>query len=127
MRAMKNFSQDNEGGSRKEEEGGDPKKGANLLLFLWSVENNRMNKVSIKDPPDNDIFDSLAQKAMKKLDKEDTTTEGMPNKKRTSSDEHPAPKHHSPNSDPATRQRAEVEAHPPVTGRGTRKKTGYSL
>ena len=46
---------------RKEEEGGDPKKGENLLLFLWSVENYRMKKASIKDPPNNDIFDSLAQ------------------------------------------------------------------
>ena len=96
MRAMENFSQDDDSGKEKD---GDPKKGANLLLFLWSVENNRMNKVSLRDPPDNDIFDPLAQKAMKKLDKEETPIEGMHNKKRTSSDEHPVPKNHSPNSD----------------------------
>jgi hypothetical protein len=101
LKAMKNFSQDDEDDSWKEEEDGDPKKRAHLLLFLWSIENNRMNKVSLRDPPDNDIFDSLAQKAMKKLDKEETPTEGIPNEKaRTPSDEHPAPKNQSPNSDP---------------------------
>ena len=46
---------------------------------LWSVENNRMNKV--REPPENDIFDSLVQKAMKKLDKEETPTEGILNDK----------------------------------------------
>ena len=58
MRAMKNFSQDDEGDSGKEEEDGDPNKRAHLLLFLWLVKNNRMYKVSLRDPPDNDIFNS---------------------------------------------------------------------
>ena len=99
MKTMKNFSQDDEVDPRKEEEDGGPKKGESLLLFLWSIENYRMNKVSIKDPPDNDIFDALAQKAMRKLDKEDTTTEGTPDEERNPNDDHPTSKNHSPNSD----------------------------
>ena len=79
MRAMKNFSQDDEDDSWKEEEDGESKYRTHLLLFLWSVENNRMNKV--REPPENDIFDSLVQKAMKKLDKEETPTEGILNDK----------------------------------------------
>ena len=33
-----------------------------------------MSKVSLSEPPDKDIFDSLAQKTMRKLDKEETST-----------------------------------------------------
>ena len=102
MRSIKsqNLAQENEVDPiKKEEEGGYSKKGENLLLFLWSVENHRMSKVSLKDPPDNDIFDSLAQKAMRKLDKEDTKTEGTPDDERNSNDDQPTSKNHSSNSD----------------------------
>ena len=99
MRAMWNFSTDNEDDSWKEEAHGDPKKRTHLLLFLWSVKSYGINKVSLRDPPNNDIFDSLAQKSMKKLDKEETPIEKLPNEKaRTSSDEHPLTKNQLPSA-----------------------------
>ena len=42
---------------------------------MWSAENNQVNKVSLSEPPDNSIFDSLAQKSTRELDKEKTPTE----------------------------------------------------
>ena len=67
---------------------------------LWSVENNRMNKVSHSKPcSDNDIFESLAQKSIKKFDREDTPTEGIANEKvRTCRQEHLLPKNQPPSA-----------------------------
>ena len=47
----------------------DPEKEFDILLFLWAVENALMNKVSLYEAPDNEIFDSLAQRVWEKLDK----------------------------------------------------------
>ena len=64
------------------------------MLFLWSVENLRVSKVNLSEPPDNDNFDALAQKTMHELDKEETSTKGKSNvgKERPISNEHPPQK-----------------------------------
>ena len=64
------FSNNAEEESEKEEEDGDPKKRTELSLFLWSVENLQISKVSLSEPPDNNVFYSLAQKTMRSLNKE---------------------------------------------------------
>jgi hypothetical protein len=79
-------------GEESEEEGedGDPLKRIQLLQFLWSVENLRMTKVSLSQPPDNNIFNCfVAQQTMSKLDKEEISTkeksrekEGLPSNER---------------------------------------------
>jgi hypothetical protein len=74
-KAIENFSESAEGESEEEgEEEGDPRKGYQLLLFLWAVENFRMGKVSLSDPQDNDTFDRLAQMKMSKLDEKPEKT-----------------------------------------------------
>jgi hypothetical protein len=100
LKALKNFSADNTKDKSKKEEGdGDPEKRTQLLLFLWSVENDWMNKVGLSEPPVNNIFDFLAQKTTRKLDKEETFTKENPKaKERTTSDEHQHPKSHWPRS-----------------------------
>jgi hypothetical protein len=54
------------------------KKRHQLLLFLWSVEGGRMSEVSLCEPPDANLFNSLAQEVMKKLNKEETPAEEEP-------------------------------------------------
>jgi hypothetical protein len=49
-KALKNFSDNTEDESKKEEEDGDPEKRVQLLPFLRSVKNNWMNKVSLSEP-----------------------------------------------------------------------------
>jgi hypothetical protein len=71
MRALDNFEEESK---EQEEEDGDPKKRTQLMLFLLSVKNLRMTTVNLRDPPppNNDIFDCLAQSTMRKLDKLET-------------------------------------------------------
>ena len=74
-----------------------PEKETQLLLFLWSVENFRMSKVSLGEAPDNDDFDYMAQKIMRKLDKEESDSEGTPRRKgRPNDDQQPSSDRSSP-------------------------------
>ena len=75
MKVLKNFSKKAEGEYKEEEQDGAFEKITQLLLFLWFTENLRVSKVSLNEHPNNDNFYSLAQKMMRKLDKEETSTE----------------------------------------------------
>ena len=60
MEMLRNLSYYNAGdNSEKEEEERDPKKGTQLLLFVWSIENFLVSKVNLNEPLDNDNFDAL--------------------------------------------------------------------
>ena len=78
MKALKNFHQNAEDKSKNEEENEESEERSQLLVFLWSMQNNRMSKVSLHEPPENELFDSLAQEVMRKLDKKENPTEGEP-------------------------------------------------
>jgi hypothetical protein len=75
MKVMERLA-DNAGDESEEERGGggDTEAGVQVLLFLWSIETARMSKVYLCDPPDNDRFEAMAQKAMSKLNHEGTPT-----------------------------------------------------
>jgi hypothetical protein len=113
MKALKYFSAINtEDEAEEEDEEVDAKKRTQLLLFLWSVENNRMNKVGLSEPPDDDIFDSFAQKTLRKLDKEETSTEENPKEKeRTANEKLQHKRSQSPRRSPSIASRS---ASPPV-------------
>ena len=97
------------------------------MLFLWSVENLRVSKVNLSEPPDNDNFDALAQKTMHELDKEETSTKGKSKvgKERPISNEHPpqkstlpsakrqAPSANHMDSSRAKRQLKQIAKEPP--------------
>ena len=90
------------------------------MLFLWSVENLRVSKVNLSEPPDNDNFDALAQKTMHELDKEETSTKGKSKvgKERPISNEHPPQKSTLPSanhmdSSRAKRQLKQLAKEPP--------------
>ena len=113
MKALENFADSSKDESEEEEEegegeDGDPLKRKQLLLFLWSVENKRMNKVSLSEPPDNEIFDTLARFTMKKLGEELTSTRETPIKEgwNNFADFVPPPKIHHPSSRNSSQSRS---------------------
>ena len=112
----------------KNEEEEDFKKRHQPLLFFWSVEGNRMSTVSLCEPPDNDLFDSLAQEVMRKLDKEETPAEEEPeeNKKATAEGQQKSNDDPSSETPPRDRRRAQVEAACQPAVPDTTKTGGHS-
>lgn len=122
MKALENFSEHTEEDSEEEEEDGDPKKRTQLLLFLWAIENHRMSKVSLSDPPDNDMFDYYAQKTRGKLDNKTSPVEENPkeNEERTTRDGHPNSKSKSPSIPTRNRSRSSNRSISPSEHRNSK-------
>jgi hypothetical protein len=74
MKVMETLADNAGDGPDEEGGGGDTEAGVQVLLFLWSIETARMSKVYLSDPPDNDRFKAMAQKAMPMLNHEGTPT-----------------------------------------------------
>ena len=113
MKILKNLSSNTEGDTEVKEESGEPEKGAQLLPFLWSIENLRLSKVHLSEPPDNDRFDALAQKAMQKLDKEEIS---HGEKQKSSTAENPTPE--SPPTSASRSNRSPSPSYSPSDGSG---------
>jgi hypothetical protein len=127
VKALEIFSENAEGETEGEgEEEGDPKKGDQLFLFLWSVENFRMKKVILSDPQDNDIFDHLAQKKLSKLDEKPRKP---PIEENVKEKQEGSPSYrHSQNLSPSTHRSAsssQVRAESPNTDRIKSKKPSH--